>query len=60
MRKKKKLVLTDLKDSDIDDLENIPAYKRKQKKLDQKRYHSGNVIKFTLMTSNNHYNIEPI
>lgn len=46
--KEEKLVLTDLKDSDIDDLENIPAYKRKQKKLDQKRYHSGNVIKFTL------------
>ncbi|MCT4603190.1 MAG: cell division protein FtsZ [Marinifilum sp.] len=44
----KKLVLTDLKDTEIDELENIPAYKRKQKKLDQKRYHSGNVIKFTL------------
>ena len=43
-----KVVLTDLKDTEIDELENIPAYKRKQKKLDQKRYHSGNVIKFTL------------
>ncbi|WP_421920624.1 cell division protein FtsZ [Marinifilum sp.] len=44
----KNFVLTDLKDSDIDEMESIPAYKRKQKKLDQKRYHSGNVIKFTL------------
>ncbi|WP_171595369.1 cell division protein FtsZ [Marinifilum caeruleilacunae] len=44
----KKTVLTDLKDAEIDELENIPAYKRKQKKLEQKRYHSGNVIKFTL------------
>ena len=46
--KEEKVVLTDLKDTEIDELENIPAYKRKQKKLDQKRYHSGNVIKFTL------------
>ncbi|WP_321279448.1 cell division protein FtsZ [Marinifilum fragile] len=44
----KKVVLTDLKDAEIDELESIPAYKRKQQKLDQKRYHSGNVIKFTL------------
>ncbi|MCY1635670.1 cell division protein FtsZ [Marinifilum sp. D737] len=44
----KKVVLTDLKDAEIDEFESIPAYKRKQQKLDQKRYHSGNVIKFTL------------
>lgn len=44
----KKMILTDLKESEIDEIESIPAYKRKQKNLKEKQYRSGNVIKFTL------------
>ena len=44
----KKIILTDLKESEIDEIESIPAYKRKQKNLKEKQYRSGNVIKFTL------------
>ncbi|MGQ1910937.1 cell division protein FtsZ [Marinifilum sp. RC60d5] len=44
----KKVILTTLKDSEIDEIDSIPAYKRKQKNLEEKQYHSGNVIKFTL------------
>lgn len=43
-----KLVLTDLKDSEIDELENIPAYKRKQKNLRNHKFYSGKVVKYTL------------
>lgn len=43
-----KLILTDLKDSEIDEIENIPAYKRKLKNLGRQGYQSGKVIKFTL------------
>lgn len=44
----KKVILTTLKESQIDEIESVPAYKRKQKNLEEKQYHSGNVIKFTL------------
>ncbi|PKQ60778.1 cell division protein FtsZ [Labilibaculum filiforme] len=45
---KNKLILTDLKDTEIDEIENIPAYKRKLKNLDNQRFQSGKVIRFTL------------
>jgi len=44
----KKLILTDLKDTEIDEIESVPAYKRKQKDLGDQHFQSGNVIKFTL------------
>jgi cell division protein FtsZ len=44
----KNINLTDLKESEIEEIENTPAYKRQQKKLEDKHYRSGNVIKFTL------------
>ncbi|MBI9059610.1 MAG: cell division protein FtsZ [Labilibaculum sp.] len=43
-----KLILTDLKESEIDEIENVPAYKRKLKNLGRHGYQSGKVIKFTL------------
>jgi len=43
-----KLNLTDLKESEIDEIENVPAYKRKLKNLGRQGYQSGKVIKFTL------------
>lgn len=43
-----KIILSELKESEIDELENIPAYKRKQKDLENSQYQSGNVVKFTL------------
>lgn len=43
-----KIILSELKESEIDEIENIPAYKRKQKDLERSQYQSGNVVKFTL------------
>lgn len=43
-----KLVLTDLKDTEIDEMENIPAYKRKLKNLSSEQFQSGKIIRFTL------------
>ncbi|RUT78150.1 cell division protein FtsZ [Ancylomarina longa] len=43
-----KLILTNLKDTEIDEIESIPAFKRKQKILEKSQFQSGNVIKFTL------------
>ncbi|WP_321320542.1 cell division protein FtsZ [Labilibaculum sp.] len=43
-----KLILTDLKDTEIDEIENIPAYKRKLKNIDNQKFQSGKVIRFTL------------
>lgn len=43
-----KLILTGLNDSEIDEIENIPAYKRKLKNLGRHEYQSGKVTKFTL------------
>lgn len=43
-----KLILTDLKESEIDEIENVPAYKRKLKNLGRQGYQSGKVVKFTL------------
>ncbi len=45
---KEKLILTDLKESEIGEIENVPAYKRKFKNLEKKGYQSGKVVKFTL------------
>ncbi|WP_320017771.1 cell division protein FtsZ [Labilibaculum manganireducens] len=42
------LILTDLKDTEIDEIENIPAYKRKLKNIDNQKFQSGKVIRFTL------------
>jgi len=42
------LVLTDLKDLEIDEIENIPAYKRKLKNLESEHFQSGEIIRFTL------------
>ena len=47
-KEEKKLNLSELKDSEIDEIESVPAYKRKQQNLEDKHYRSGNVIKFTL------------
>ena len=43
-----KLILTDLKESEIGEIENVPAYKRKFKNLEKQGYQSGKVVKFTL------------
>ncbi len=43
-----KLNLTDLKESEIGEIENVPAYKRKLKNLGRQGYQSGKVVKFTL------------
>jgi cell division protein FtsZ len=43
-----KLILTDLKDNEIDEIENIPAYKRKLKNLGSDQFQSGKIIRFTL------------
>ncbi|MDM8161033.1 cell division protein FtsZ [Labilibaculum sp. K2S] len=43
-----KLILTDLRDAEIDEIENIPAYKRKLKNIDNQKFQSGKVIRFTL------------
>ncbi|MUP39570.1 cell division protein FtsZ [Labilibaculum euxinus] len=45
---KNQLILTDLKDTEIDEIENIPAYKRKLKNIDNQKFQSGKVIRFTL------------
>ncbi|BAX80625.1 cell division protein FtsZ [Labilibaculum antarcticum] len=44
----RKLILTDLKDTEIDEIENIPAYKRKLTKLGNKHFQSGKIIRFSL------------
>ncbi|MFA9372182.1 MAG: cell division protein FtsZ [Labilibaculum antarcticum] len=43
-----KLILTDLKDTEIDEIENIPAYKRKLTKLGNKHFQSSKIIRFSL------------
>ncbi len=43
-----KLILTDLKDTEIDEIENIPAYKRKLGNLGNKHFQSSKIIRFTL------------
>jgi cell division protein FtsZ len=48
-KRSQKMNLSGLKESEIDAIENIPAYKRKLNRLDEKpHFRSGNVIKFTL------------
>jgi cell division protein FtsZ len=44
----KRVILTNLKDTEIDEIENVPAYKRRQKNLGDQQFQSGNVIRFTL------------
>ena len=43
-----KLILTDLKSTEIDEIENIPAYKRKLKNLEDQDFQSGKIVRFTL------------
>lgn len=43
-----KLMLTDLKNTEIDEIENIPAYKRKLKNLGSEQFQSGKIVRFTL------------
>ncbi|MBL4560071.1 MAG: cell division protein FtsZ [Labilibaculum sp.] len=43
-----KLILTDLKDTEIDEIENIPAYKRKLNNLGDHNFQSGKIIRFKL------------
>lgn len=42
------LILTGLKDVEIDEIENVPAYKRKLKNLGSEQFQSGKIIRFTL------------
>ncbi|WP_372752006.1 cell division protein FtsZ [Labilibaculum sp.] len=44
----KKVILTNLKDNEIDEMENIPAYKRRQKNIGEQEFKSGNIVRFTL------------